>query len=57
MELQAVLDEEFLRVRGKNRTQWYQYGNKTGKILAKTIREQQSMTSIGKILKTNGDLI
>lgn len=56
MELQTVLDKESLWLRDKNRAQWYQYGNKTGKILAKTLKDQQSLTSIVKILKTNGDL-
>lgn len=56
LELQAVLDEESLRIRDKNRAQWYQYGKKTGKILAKTLKDQQPSTSIKKILKTDGDL-
>lgn len=46
----------FLRLRDKNRAQWYQYGKKTGKILAKIIKDQQPSTSIVKLLKTDGDL-
>lgn len=53
MELQAMLDEESLRIRDQNRAQWYQYGNKTGKILAKTLKDQQLTTSTIKILKTD----
>lgn len=56
MELQTILDEESLQLRDKNKTQWYEYGNKTEKILAKILKNQQTLTSIIKILKTNGDL-
>lgn len=56
LELQAMLDKESLRIREKNKAQWYQYGNKTGKILAKILKDQQPSISIIKILKSNGKL-
>lgn len=38
-----MLDEESLQLRDKNRAQWYQQRNKTGKILAKTLKNQQGL--------------
>lgn len=55
LELQTLLDEETLRIRDRRRAQWYQYGNKTGKILAKILKEQQTSTTIIKILKADGE--
>lgn len=56
IELQTLLDKQSLRVRDKNRTQYYQYGNKTVKILARTLKQQLPLTTIVKILKTSGEM-
>lgn len=39
MELKSMLDEKSLWLRDKNRVQAYQYGNKTGKLLARSIKK------------------
>lgn len=56
IELQKLFDEQSLRLRGKDRPRSYQYRNKTGKVLARTIKQQQSTTSKIKILKTSGEI-
>lgn len=56
IELRKLFDEQSLRLRDKNRARSYQYGNKTRKVLTRTIKQQQFTTSIVKILKTSREI-
>lgn len=50
-----MLSEQSLRIRDKNGTQFYQFGNKPGQLLAIMLK-QQPLTPIIKIQKTSGEI-
>lgn len=56
-ELRTLLNEQALRVRDKNRTLYYQQGNKLGKLLARALRQRVNTSSIYlKIKSETGDV-
>lgn len=44
IELQTMLDEQSLRIRDRNKTLFYQHGNKPGKVLARNLKQQKPLT-------------
>lgn len=57
LELRTLLNEQTLRVRDKNRTLYYQQGNKPGKLLARVLRQRINTTSIVKVKTETGDMV
>lgn len=57
LELQTLLNEQTLWVRDKNRTLYYQHGNKAGKLLARALLQRISTTSVVKVKTEAGDVV
>lgn len=57
LELQTLLNEQTLQIRDRNRTLYYQQGNKPGKLLARALRHRINTSSIVKIKSETGEMV
>lgn len=56
IELQTLVNEQSFHIRDKNRALFYQHGNKPGRLLGRTLKQRQPLTSIIKIQKASGEM-